>query len=389
MGIVSAYLTQTIICTVALGVLVVLGIWWGVNSRKTGSSTPLAVSLQEAQGTHPSTACEEQLQAVDNDELDVEADAAGSSNSPDLGRKQVTETAPPAATHQQEPHQGQAVHRLLAKSDSVIGGPSSLQAQPSSMRLNLAVDSQAADADAAADVESSAGQDQGAEGPDTLMAQAGTSSHTAPMTVWQMLRQWSVVCECGVVFWAQMLRAALDVLAPLAMYTTPTWVVGLVFLGEAGGAFIAPFLLDLLLVHVPKISTRAVQLVAVSCMAVSGPLVLLFHLSVPGAAVFFTFFGASHSIIEALVFKHLVDQVGSEESPGVLIATMSAFSLFYVAGFTVGAFVAGAPQQDVVLQQQLAQVALSGGMLLYFLVYGVLLRRKCIVGRRMNHAHLV
>jgi hypothetical protein len=121
-------------------------------------------------------------------------------------------------------------------------------------------------------------------------------------------------------------------------------------------------------------------------MAVSGPLVLLFHLSVPGAAVFFTCFGAAHSIIEALVFKHLVDQVGSEESPGVLIATMSAFSLFYVAGFTVGAFAAGAPRQDVVPQQQLAQIAMSGGMLLYVCVYGLLLRRKCITGRRMEHS---
>jgi hypothetical protein len=74
------------------------------------------------------------------------------------------------------------------------------------------------------------------------------------------------------------------------------------------------------------------------------------------------------------VFKHLVDYVGSEEA-AILNAAMSAFSLFYVLGFTVGAFIAGAPSQEVVQQQQVAAAAVAGAMLLYALIYRWLLQR--------------
>jgi hypothetical protein len=344
-GIVSAYLTQIIIYAVALGAVVLLGVWWGVKCGRTGSSTPTHVTspAQVSAGSETNTP---------------------SSHGENSGTHHLAST-PPITPQLYE------THGVSARGDASLAWCVDVVAHD--VEADVAASNQRPDV----------GCRQAYANTTAVMPEAAGSTGTGCTTVWQVLGQWAVVLECGVVFLAQMVRAALDVLVPLAMYTTPTWVVGMVFLGEAAGALVAPFLLDVLLVHMPKISTRALQLAAVCCMAVSGPLVLLFHLSVPGAAVFFTSFGASHSIIEALAFKHLAEQVGPEESPGVLIAIMSAFSLFYVAGFTVGAFVAGAPQPDVVLQQ-LTLLAMSGGMLLYVSVYrlSVLLRRKCIASRR-------
>ena len=204
--------------------------------------------------------------------------------------------------------------------------------------------------------------------------------------VWHLLKQSFVFCECSLGFFAQMLRAVVDVLTPLAMYTTATWVVGVVYLGGAAGAVIAPFVLDALLVKCPAMNLRRAQLLAIIVMSVSAPAVLLCHLSVPGALVMMFCFGAAHSTTEALVFKHLVDQEGSEE-PAVLNATMSVFSLFYVLGFIVGAFIAGAPSHEVVWQQQLATAGVAGGMLLYTLVYHWMLSRGFIALGKSHKQH--
>jgi hypothetical protein len=81
----------------------------------------------------------------------------------------------------------------------------------------------------------------------TTGSDAGSAAANVPesvTSVWAMLKQRFVICECSLAFFAQMLRAAIDVLTPIAMYTTATWVVGMVFLGEAAGAVLAPFVFE-------------------------------------------------------------------------------------------------------------------------------------------------
>jgi hypothetical protein len=188
-------------------------------------------------------------------------------------------------------------------------------------------------------------------------------------SVWHLLKQRVVVCECLLVFFAEMLRAVVAVLVPLAMHTTSTWLVGVVYLGGAAGALIAPFLLDILLAKHPNVLNSChLQSAAVFTMCTASPALLLLHFSVPGAFVVMFCFGAAHSLIQALVFKHLVDHVGSEE-PVALNACMSAFSLFYVLGFTVGSLIAGVPSHQLVLEQQLATVAVAAAMLVYMAAY--------------------
>jgi MFS family permease len=193
-----------------------------------------------------------------------------------------------------------------------------------------------------------------------------------------MLRQWFVVCECTLVFGTLMLRVLVDVLMPLAMYTTPTWVLGLVFLGEAIGSVSAPFLLDIALVRWPSMSTRCVQLLAVALLCVAAPLALLAHLSVPGATIALFCTGAGHSVTEALVYAHLVEYVGCEEDISVLNAVMSALSLFTVLGCTVGPFIAAAPSHGSPQQQVLTVAAVSAAMLVYTTSYHWLLHKGVV-----------
>ena len=199
-------------------------------------------------------------------------------------------------------------------------------------------------------------------------------------TVWHLLKKWYVVRECTLVFFAEMLRAVIDVLTPLAMSQTSTWMVGLIYLGGAAGALIAPFALDTLLVKCPRmISTRRLVIIPIVIMAASAPALLLLHFSVSGAFVLMFFFGAAHSLIQALAFKHLVDHVGSEE-PAALNACMITFSLFYILGFTVGSLITGAPNHGLVLEQQLATATVAAAMLdMGWLTSGRYIR----VGRRL------
>ena len=207
-------------------------------------------------------------------------------------------------------------------------------------------------------------------------------------SVWHLLKQWYVVGECTLIFFAEMLRAVLVVLAPLAMSQTSTWMVGLIYLGGAAGALIAPFALDTLLAKCPHvISTRRLVIIPIVIMAGSAPALLLLHFSVPGAFVLMFFFGAAHSLTQALIFKHLVDYVGSEE-PVALNACMIAFSLFYILGFTVGALIAGAPSHGLVLEQQLATAAVAAAMLVYAVAYQWKVHKSgASACSSMEHAH--
>ena len=197
---------------------------------------------------------------------------------------------------------------------------------------------------------------------------------TATLAPWQLLKHVYVLMECGVLFLAQMLRAVLDALVPLAMYETSTWLVGMVYLGGACGAVLAPFVLDQLLEKAGRLKTHVLELYTVTAMSFLGCAVLLVNMSVPGALVLSLAFCAMHSMTEALAFKHVLDYVGSDES-ALLTATMSLFSLFYVLGFTVGALIAGAPSPVVVVQQQLAAAAVAGANLLYSILLYMLIKK--------------
>ena len=197
-------------------------------------------------------------------------------------------------------------------------------------------------------------------------------------TVWRIILQGFVIGECGQAMLAQLLRTALNVLIPLAMSNTPTWLVGMVFLGEAVFAVLSPFILDFILARYPGMGTKGILLGSVLVKGVSASITLLFYMSIPGAMACMAVLGSAHSLIEAIVFKRVVDYVAGAEDPAVLNASMSAFSLFYVLGFTLGALIAGVPDQGNVLQQQLAAAAVAGVMVLYTEVYQLLLYKGYI-----------
>jgi MFS family permease len=217
----------------------------------------------------------------------------------------------------------------------------------------------------------------GAQGKGAGSALAPLKKKSSP-SVWSILFQWFVVGECGQALLAQLLRTALNILTPLAMAQTPTWLVGMVFLGEAVCAVLSPFALDLILVRYPGTSLKRLLLMSVLLMGVSAAVALLFYMSVAGVLLCMAVMGSAHSMVEALVFKRVVDHVSGAENPAVLNASMSAFSLFYVLGFTLGALIAGVPNHGVVLEQQLTAAVLAGVMVVYSGVYHLLLHKGYI-----------
>jgi hypothetical protein len=204
----------------------------------------------------------------------------------------------------------------------------------------------------------------------------------ANLAPWQLLKHEYVLLECGVLFFAQMLRAVLDALVPLAMYETSTWLVGMVYLGGAAGAVLAPFALDQLLNKAgAKFNTRNLELVTVVVMSLLGASVLLVHKSLSGALVLCLAFCSMHSMTEALAFKHVLDYIASDQ-PVLMTAAMCLFSLFYVLGFTVGALISGAPSPVLVYQQQLAAAAIAAVNLLYITVVHMLIKTGIVAGVR-------
>ena len=405
-----AYLTQSAIFTLALAALLILAVWWACSSNSSSSSQqtakPMAAEeLASLVMAETPSAAVEAASDVQARGVEVAQDEGSTPGAPEL--ELAVAAQPTAAVAVQATTAAAAAGAAAATTEAVpnhsmadaaaifppicgqgtkwqspgkkppTGWHPPLQPEPgctveltskhaNCSDLTLAMMMHPFKSNVPSDVE---------------LTESFTSN-----SVWHLLKQWFMVCECTLSFFAQMLRAVIDVLTPLAMYTTATWVVGMVYLGEAAGAVIAPFVLDALLVKCPGMNLRRAQLLAIIVMSVSAPGVLLCHLSVPGALVMMFCFGAAHSTTEALVFKHLVDHVGSEE-PAVLNATMSVFSLFYVLGFTVGAFIAGAPSQEVVWQQQVATAAVAGGMLLYTMVYHWMLSRGFITSVKSHKQH--
>jgi len=92
-------------------------------------------------------------------------------------------------------------------------------------------------------------QQQNLEGPTDEAQQCQPG---APNAVWALLCRRDVLLECLLVFPAQITRGVIDILLPLAMMTTPTWLVGMVYLTAAVGSILAPFVLDQVVLHCPR-----------------------------------------------------------------------------------------------------------------------------------------
>jgi hypothetical protein len=140
-------------------------------------------------------------------------------------------------------------------------------------------------------------------------------------------------------------------------------LLGIVFLGEAVGAVLGAFALDWILDRgiCPPSATRKLQLSIMLVMCIAAPVVLLLHLSVLGALLVFGVYGATLSMLEGLVFKHLSDYVGSSEANGCLVnATMSVYNVFWTLGFTLGGLLSAVADPRSVLQQQLLVAGVAG-----------------------------
>lgn len=202
--------------------------------------------------------------------------------------------------------------------------------------------------------------------------------------VWRVCKDTFVISECCTVLLAQLARATVDLLLPLAMHSTATWLVGVVFIGEAAGAVIAPFLIDVALLHRPHTNTRLLLGGCALFMAAAACLMLVWNESVAAAIVLMFVFGAGHSSVETLAYNHLAEHVGADQDPVTTNATMCAFSLFYVSGFTAGAYVAGMLSFESVNQQRITSACVGLGLVLYILLQAWLLRRGSIKPNSVN-----
>lgn len=201
------------------------------------------------------------------------------------------------------------------------------------------------------------------------------------VSVWGLLRQGAVLRECGVVMATQLLHGALVVLLPAAMYATPTWLLGVLLLGQAVGSVVSPFLLDLLLVWQPQLNTHLAQMLALAAMAVAAVGAMLSHATLCTMVISVTVLGAAQSVADSLAFSHMVShlQDTTSFSLGLVTSGMSAFSLAYVLGGIVGPLVAAGPSHEphAVVPQQLCVSAVAAVVIMYGLViYGMHRRQQ-------------
>ena len=200
-----------------------------------------------------------------------------------------------------------------------------------------------------------------------------------PVMALNMLGCSFVLCEGLQVVLTQALRAAVDVMLPLAMYTTPTYVLGIVFLSGLAGSVVGPLLLDCLLERFPGLSTRTALTCSMLCMAAAAPVVLgLNNYSIFVAVGLFAI-GAFQACSEALAFKHLVDYTRCSTLAS-LCNSMYVYTVFLSAGFTMGSFAAGLPEHGKLLQMQVAAGAIALGCAVYTLAYGLVLKLGYVKG---------
>lgn len=219
---------------------------------------------------------------------------------------------------------------------------------------------------------------------------SGSASSDSPAAaVWRVLRSRAVLSECLLVFLCQVARTALDILVPLVLAELSTSTIAVVFAAEALGSVVAPFVADMA-VQVHGVSSRKAVLGTMTLMsAVTASALYLGHhplcgplaglcprdpqagvlANLPwGLAAAMLLFGACHSSAETLIFGHLAQHLQEERASGggagsmSTDVTMNVYVLFWITGFTVGAYVAGIPAEEAFWQQ--AVVAGVLGLLL-------------------------
>jgi hypothetical protein len=215
------------------------------------------------------------------------------------------------------------------------------------------------------------------------------SPHSPAAAVWRVLRCRPVLSECLLVLTCQVARTALDILVPLVLAELSTSTIAVVFAAEALGSVVAPFVADMA-VQVHGVSSRKAVLWTMTLMsAVTACVLYLGHhplcgplaglcprdsqggvlANLPwGLAALMLLFGACHSSAETLIFGHLAQHLHEERASGggagsmSTDVTMNVYVLFWMSGFTVGAYVAGIPAEEAFWQQ--AVVAGVLGLLL-------------------------
>jgi hypothetical protein len=200
-----------------------------------------------------------------------------------------------------------------------------------------------------------------------------------PLSVLNMLGSSFVVCEGLQVALAQALRAAIDVMLPLAMYNTPSYVIGVIVLAGLAGSVLGPLLLECAMERFSGLSTRSTLTCSMLVMTAAAPMVLLAHKYTVVIALVLFVVGFSHSCSEALAFKHLVDFTHCSSMPS-LCNSMYVYAVFQVTGFTVGSLAAGLPEQGKLLHMQLVAAAIAVGCASYTLAHCLVLKLRYVRG---------
>lgn len=199
----------------------------------------------------------------------------------------------------------------------------------------------------------------------TMAKEADNSLSPQRSTVLLELLLDKFVCmECSIVGYAQGLRSVIGVMLPLAMISTPTWQVALIFSGEVVGCFVGPFASDLILAKWPHISSRALLLQAAVLTSLGSGLMLVWK-SIPISVICVIIFGFGRGCVETLVCLHIsrydaqCQRVG-DTSPRTC-ALMSLFAIYYTLGYTGGIYVGLVPRIGDLQGQQITAGILALG----------------------------
>jgi MFS family permease len=220
-----------------------------------------------------------------------------------------------------------------------------------------------------------------------LQQHQAASQELAAASPWPLLLNKHILLECGLVFACQTARTSLDMLIPMSLPDVPSWVLGLVNLGEALGSVLAPFALDWVLAR-RALDTYKVLVWLFLGMSVTSATALYAAHAGPGpqgaaapmigVALIMFGLGANQASAEALIYAHLTDDLVALRGPAAHQAvdfTMNLFSLFWVLGFTVGSYVPSmVPDPSAVWQLQLLGVGL--GVVLAFCPLAMILSKK-------------
>jgi hypothetical protein len=134
---------------------------------------------------------------------------------------------------------------------------------------------------------------------------------------------------------------------------------------QAAASVTAPFLLDNALCRRPHLPSHLVSVTAFITMGATAALLVPLATSLPAVFTASLAYGASQSVIETLIYKHLADRADVLGTKAAAHVSMIAFFLFYVVGSTIGSYAGGAAHNgsDIIAATAVASAATLFGII--------------------------